>query len=294
MKRRINVLRCLLVLMLLTMVLSVSAQAAKLNKKKATLCVGESLTLTVKKAKGKVKWSVTNKNVLALKRQSKYKYEVTVKKAGTAKVKVKVGKKTLTCTITGKDKRLMAFENILTGKKGYKTYGNVPEAFGVFDMNKDKIDDLILIQVEKKEVAVQVYAGKKDTAVYAGEFSVSSTRKYGFCMLLWTRFNILQLEATYPNDDGCLQALYELQGTKLVELLKGIYPEEEDAESQLYVNGKVASIDDFYSVYDKYRQVLDAGGKQIFRIGELDYSSFTGKQDIIVINNKKARAVKLK
>ena len=118
--------------------------------------------------------------------------------------------------------------------------------------------------------------------------------KKSFCMLLWTRFNILQLEATYPNDDDCLQALYELQGTKLVELLKGIYPEEEDAESQLYVNGKVASIDDFYSVYDKYRQVLDAGGKQIFRIGELDYSSFTGKQDIIVINNKKARAVKLK
>ena len=78
------------------------AQAAsmKLNKTKATIKVGESVTLKVKNKKKKVKWSSNKKSVATVTSKGK----VTGKKAGTAKITAKVGTKKLNCTVTVKKK----------------------------------------------------------------------------------------------------------------------------------------------------------------------------------------------
>lgn len=79
---------------------SVTAEAAtvKLNKKKATLYVGDTLKLKVKGTKKKVKWSSSKKSVAKVSSKGK----VTAKKAGKATITAKVGKKKYKCKITVK------------------------------------------------------------------------------------------------------------------------------------------------------------------------------------------------
>ena len=79
----------------------VTAQAeakAKLNKTKATVCVGEKLRLRVKNADGAVKWSSGRKAVATVNSTGLVK---AVKK-GTATITVKTadGGKTATCKVT--------------------------------------------------------------------------------------------------------------------------------------------------------------------------------------------------
>lgn len=77
------------------------AASAKLNKKSATLWVGDSLKLNVKKAKKKVKWSSDKKSVATVSSKGKVK----AKKAGKAVITAKVGKKKLKCKITVKKRK---------------------------------------------------------------------------------------------------------------------------------------------------------------------------------------------
>lgn len=77
------------------------AQAApKLNKKSATITVGQTVKLKVKGTKKKVKWSSTNKAVCTVNKSGLVKG----KKAGSAVIKAKVKKKTLKCKVTVKAK----------------------------------------------------------------------------------------------------------------------------------------------------------------------------------------------
>ena len=103
-KKRISIL--LLVGLLLMAVLGnvVSTQAAakvKLNRKKATITVGKSVTLKVKNAKKKVKWSTSNKKVATVNKKGK----VTGKKAGKATITAKVGRQKYKCKVTVKKKQ---------------------------------------------------------------------------------------------------------------------------------------------------------------------------------------------
>ncbi len=100
------------------------AQAAsmKLNKTKATIKVGESVTLKVKNKKKKVKWSSNKKSVATVTSKGK----VTGKKAGTAKITAKVGTKKLNCTVTVKKKTVAKskYENNYDKLVNYvKSYG---------------------------------------------------------------------------------------------------------------------------------------------------------------------------
>lgn len=91
----------LLVLMLvLAFAMAVPANAAvKLNKKKATLYVGDSLKLKVKGAKkAKVKWSSSKKKVAKV----STKGVVKALKPGKANITAKVGNKKLVCKVTVK------------------------------------------------------------------------------------------------------------------------------------------------------------------------------------------------
>ncbi len=81
-----------------------TAEAAKkkikLNKTKATLYVGKTLTLKVKNTKKKVKWTSSKKTVASVSQKGKVK----AKKKGKATVTAKIKGKKLKCKITVKEK----------------------------------------------------------------------------------------------------------------------------------------------------------------------------------------------
>ena len=95
---------------MLTLVLSISmiptinvsaAKKVKLNKTKATIYVGKTVTLKLKNNKAKVKWSSSNKKVATVSKKGKVKG----KKAGKATITAKVGKKKYKCKITVKKEK---------------------------------------------------------------------------------------------------------------------------------------------------------------------------------------------
>jgi len=75
------------------------SKKVQLNKKKATLYVGEKLQLKVKNTKKKAKWSTSKKAVATVTKKGK----VTAKKKGTAKITAKIAKKKYVCKLTVKN-----------------------------------------------------------------------------------------------------------------------------------------------------------------------------------------------
>lgn len=96
-----------LLAMMLVVVLSISiipttnvsaAKKVKLNKTKATIYVGKTVTLKLNNNKKKVKWTTSNKKVATVSKKGKVKG----KKAGKATITAKVGKKKYKCKVTVK------------------------------------------------------------------------------------------------------------------------------------------------------------------------------------------------
>ncbi|MCI8956136.1 MAG: hypothetical protein HFG29_03980 [Eubacterium sp.] len=94
---------------MLTLVLSIAmipttsvsaAKKVKLNKTKATIYVGKTVTLKLKNNKNKIKWSSSNKKVATVTKKGKVKG----KKIGKAIITAKVGKKKYKCKIIVKRK----------------------------------------------------------------------------------------------------------------------------------------------------------------------------------------------
>ena len=79
-----------------------AAQKAKLNKTKATIYVGKTVTLKLKNNKNKVKWTSTNREVATVSRKGKVKG----KNAGKVTITAKVGKKKYKCKVTVKNKKV--------------------------------------------------------------------------------------------------------------------------------------------------------------------------------------------
>ena len=103
-KKRISILLLAGLLLMAVLGNAVSTQAAskvKLNRKKATITVGKSVTLKVKNAKKKVKWSTSNKKVATVNKKGK----VTGEKAGKATITAKVGRQKYKCKVTVKKKQ---------------------------------------------------------------------------------------------------------------------------------------------------------------------------------------------
>lgn len=98
MKRNKKILSLITILLLIVcMAVPVSA-AGKINKKKATLKVGQTLQLKVTGTKGKVKWTSSKKSVATVSSKGRVK----AKKKGSATITAKVGKKKYTCKVTVK------------------------------------------------------------------------------------------------------------------------------------------------------------------------------------------------
>lgn len=103
MKKILSVVLALVLSLSLLPVTNISAvsKKVKLNKTKATIYVGKTVTLKLRNNKRKVKWSTSNKKVATVSKKGK----VTGKKAGKAIITAKVGKKKYKCKITVKDKQ---------------------------------------------------------------------------------------------------------------------------------------------------------------------------------------------
>ena len=94
--------RILAVILSLAMVFSMAgisgfnvSAAAKLNKKKITISVGQTVKLKVKKNSKKVKWKSSNKKIVTVSKKGKIKG----KKVGKATITAKIGKKKLKCKV---------------------------------------------------------------------------------------------------------------------------------------------------------------------------------------------------
>lgn len=112
----------LAVLMVLAVPVDVDAASIKLNKKKMTIYVGQSVTLKVKGAKKKkVKWKSSKKKIAKVTNKGK----VTGCKVGKATITAKVGKKSLKCKVVVKKKttKMTAGQrNALARAKSYLAY----------------------------------------------------------------------------------------------------------------------------------------------------------------------------
>ena len=112
-KTSIILLMCML---LSVIVMPVSVNAAKLNKKSVSLNVGKTYTLKATGTKGKITWTSSKKSVATV----SSKGVVKAKKKGTAVITAKYGKKKLTCKVTVKQpvKSIKLNKTSVTLKKG--------------------------------------------------------------------------------------------------------------------------------------------------------------------------------
>lgn len=93
-----------------------AAKKVKLNKTKATIYVGKTVTLKLKNNKKKVKWTTSNKKIATVNKKGKVKG----KKAGKVTITAKVGKKKYKCKVTVKKQKV---KNEINTKN--TTYGSI-------------------------------------------------------------------------------------------------------------------------------------------------------------------------
>lgn len=115
MKKLLSVLAVLL--LIVCMAVPVSA-AGKINKKKATLKIGQTLQLKVTGTKGKVKWTSSKKSVATVSSKGRVK----AKKKGSVTITAKIGKKKYTCKVTVKKASNGGFSGNTSTSKNNVTY----------------------------------------------------------------------------------------------------------------------------------------------------------------------------
>ena len=155
MKRNKKILTVITILLLIVcMAVPVSA-AGKINKKKATLKVGQTLQLKVTGTKGKVKWKSSKKSVATVSSKGRVK----AKKKGSATITAKIGKKKYTCKVTvkkpatnsngGFSGNTNANTNANTsGKKNVVTYHAESTPYGAVAILENHYDHTVDLTVE--------------------------------------------------------------------------------------------------------------------------------------------------
>lgn len=115
MKKVVKKASVLLFALMLVVCMAFPVSAAGINKKKVTVCTGQTIQLKVNGVKKKAKWTSSNKAVAKVTQKGK----VSAKKKGTTTVTAKIGKKKYTCKVTVESPKLS--KTSITVKKG-KTY----------------------------------------------------------------------------------------------------------------------------------------------------------------------------
>lgn len=153
MKRNKKILTVIAILLLIVcMVVPVSA-AGKINKKKVTLKVGQTLQLKVTGTKGKVKWKSSKKSVATVSSKGRVK----AKKKGSATITAKVGKKKYTCKVTVKKPTTNSNGGFsgntnananTSGKKNVVTYHAESTPYGAVAILENHYDHTVDLTVE--------------------------------------------------------------------------------------------------------------------------------------------------
>lgn len=120
--RKIALPIALMVLLVLAALPS-TAQAApklRLNKTKATVYVGKTVTLKASGASGTVTWASKNKKIATVKKVTGKSAKVTAKKAGKTTITAKIGRKSVKCTITAKNPYLNVKKKTLAVKQAFQ------------------------------------------------------------------------------------------------------------------------------------------------------------------------------
>ena len=153
MKRNKKILSLITILLLIVcMAVPVSA-ASKINKKKATLKVGQTLQLKVTGTKGKVKWKSSKKSVATVSSKGRVK----AKKKGSATITAKVGKKKYTCKVTVKKPTTNSNGGFsgntntnanTSGKKNVVTYHAESTPYGAVAILENHYDHTVDLTVE--------------------------------------------------------------------------------------------------------------------------------------------------
>lgn len=115
MKKVVKKASVLLFALMLVVCMALPVSAAGINKKKVTVCTGQTIQLKVNGVKKKAKWTSSNKAVAKVTQKGK----VSAKKKGTTTVTAKIGKKKYTCKVTVESPKLS--KTSIAIKKG-KTY----------------------------------------------------------------------------------------------------------------------------------------------------------------------------
>lgn len=129
-KKIFTLLMALLLILSLVMAATVTASAAtvKINKTKATVYVGSSITLKISNTSNKVSWSSSNKSVATVKSTGNKTAKVTAKAPGKATITAKVNGKKYKCVVTSKLDKVGSISNPASYKDVIElemTYGNV-------------------------------------------------------------------------------------------------------------------------------------------------------------------------
>ncbi len=94
----------LILSLVLTSTVTASAATTKINKTKASINSGSTITLKISNTSKKVTWSSSNKSVATVKSTGSKTAKVTAKLAGKATITAKVGDKKFKCVVTVKKK----------------------------------------------------------------------------------------------------------------------------------------------------------------------------------------------
>ena len=126
------------------MAVPVSA-AGKINKKKATLKVGQTLQLKVTGTKRKVKWTSSKKSVATVSSKGRVK----AKKKGSATITAKIGKKKYTCKVTVKKANTSSgFNGNTSTARNVVTYHAESTPYGAVAILENHYDYAVRVRVE--------------------------------------------------------------------------------------------------------------------------------------------------
>lgn len=150
-----------------------SAKAApQLNKTKATITIGNSVTLKMKNTNLAPKWSSSKKSIASVNKYGK----VTAKKAGTAKITATVGKHEYICKVVI-PKQYISEKKIklkVDGMKRLKMHGVSKQDTVLWGIGQDDIavvlDDGTVIAI--KPGSTQVFATVNDERIYSCDVEV--------------------------------------------------------------------------------------------------------------------------
>jgi hypothetical protein len=154
-KKRLGVV--MILAMLVSMfAMTLTANAAKLNKKKTTVAIGSTVKLQVTGTSKKAKWSSSNKSVATVSKKG----VVKGKTAGTAKITATVGKKKFTCKVTVK-KPTLEFPNKETDMGADYALETNGEKYGSYSPSTLDLNGYL----KKSPVNTQVKWGSSNTSI---------------------------------------------------------------------------------------------------------------------------------